>query len=260
MEKEENIPIQIIGKRKLKSPDDFIAIPNDLVDKYMRLFDGKQLEAVTNLIRQTFKAGLDYGRNESPMFAVIPMSILENKNLSANAKLLYGEIMALSKRSGKCYATNEHLANVLGLKKTTIPNLLRELSGCGLVIIDVKRNEKGTYRDIIVLFFNNGGHSNLARGGIVNQQGQKRNRQNRNKQRESRAFSPPSLSDVKSYCEKRQNNVNAENFINFYESKGWMVGKNKMKDWRAAIRTWENRIKVDEEEIIIPSYAKEWIK
>ena len=163
--------------RDLKNPDEFTAIPNDLVDKYMRLFDGKQLEAVMDLIKQTFKAGLDYGRNESPMFAVIPMSILENKVLSANAKLLYGEIMALSKRSGKCYATNEHLANVLGLKRTTIPNLLRELSGSGLIIIDIKRDKKGTYRDIMVSFFSNGGCSNLTMRGIAKEQGQKRNRQ-----------------------------------------------------------------------------------
>ena len=37
------------------------------------------------------------------------------------------------------------------------------------------------------------------------------------------------------------NNIDAENFLDFYESKGWMVGKNKMKDWKAAVRTWEKK-------------------
>lgn len=55
----------------------------------------------------------------------------------------------------------------------------------------------------------------------------------------STRFVPPTLEEVKSYCLERKNNVNAENFINFYSSKGWMVGKNKMKDWKAAVRTWE---------------------
>lgn len=54
-------------------------------------------------------------------------------------------------------------------------------------------------------------------------------------------FSPPSLCDVFGYCSERKNKVNSESFVNFYESKGWMVGKNKMKDWRAAVRTWEKR-------------------
>lgn len=49
----------------------------------------------------------------------------------------------------------------------------------------------------------------------------------------------PSLSQIQAYCKERKNNVDAEEFYDFYESKGWMVGKNHMKDWRACIRTWE---------------------
>lgn len=52
-------------------------------------------------------------------------------------------------------------------------------------------------------------------------------------------FKPPSVEEVKDYCIERNNNVNAEAFVDFYESKGWMVGKNKMKDWKAAVRNWE---------------------
>ena len=52
-------------------------------------------------------------------------------------------------------------------------------------------------------------------------------------------FIPPTVEEVHEYCCERMNNVNAEAFVDFYESKGWMVGKNKMKDWKAAVRTWE---------------------
>ena len=61
------------------------------------------------------------------------------------------------------------------------------------------------------------------------------------KEKGTRRFAPPSLDEVKSYCAERKNNVDPEAFVNFYESKGWMVGKNPMKDWKAAIRTWEKR-------------------
>ena len=54
-------------------------------------------------------------------------------------------------------------------------------------------------------------------------------------------FVKPSLEDVKAYCQERNNGVNPEAFIDFYESKGWKVGNQPMKDWKAAIRTWEKR-------------------
>lgn len=54
-----------------------------------------------------------------------------------------------------------------------------------------------------------------------------------------RRFTPPSLSQVSAYCAERKNKVDPERFYNFYASKGWMVGKNKMVDWKAAVRTWE---------------------
>ena len=52
-------------------------------------------------------------------------------------------------------------------------------------------------------------------------------------------FVPPSVADVSAYCRERGNSVDAERFVSFYESNGWKVGKNPMKDWRAAVRTWE---------------------
>lgn len=52
-------------------------------------------------------------------------------------------------------------------------------------------------------------------------------------------FEKPSISDIKQYCMERNNNVNAEHFFDYYESNGWKVGKNSMKDWKAAVRTWE---------------------
>ena len=52
-------------------------------------------------------------------------------------------------------------------------------------------------------------------------------------------FEKPTLSEIEQYCIERKNNVNAEHFFDYYESNGWKVGKNSMKDWKAAVRTWE---------------------
>lgn len=52
-------------------------------------------------------------------------------------------------------------------------------------------------------------------------------------------FAPPTVEEVQAYCSERNNSVDAQTFVDFYASKGWLVGKNPMKDWKAAVRTWE---------------------
>lgn len=60
------------------------------------------------------------------------------------------------------------------------------------------------------------------------------------KERESKErFKIPTLTEIEKYCKERNNNIDAERFLDYYSSNGWMVGKSKMKDWKAAIRNWE---------------------
>lgn len=67
----------------------------------------------------------------------------------------------------------------------------------------------------------------------------------------AKAFTIPTILEIKKYCKERKNNVDAEKFFNHYESNGWMVGKTKMKNWQAAIRNWEknsfNNNKIEKE-------------
>lgn len=52
-------------------------------------------------------------------------------------------------------------------------------------------------------------------------------------------FTPPTVEEVFLYCVERKNTVDPQRFVDFYTSKGWMVGKTKMKDWKASVRNWE---------------------
>ena len=75
-------------------------------------------------------------------------------------------------------------------------------------------------------------------------------------------FTPPTLDEVIEYCSERGNKVDAQKFIDYYTSNGWMVGKNKMKDWKAAVRsTWEKdkfaKPKTDREDVLPSFYQKE---
>ena len=59
----------------------------------------------------------------------------------------------------------------------------------------------------------------------------------------TKRFVPPTVDEVSAYCHERGNGIDPQRFIDHYTSNGWMVGKNKMKDWKAAVRTWEQREK-----------------
>lgn len=145
------------------------------------IIDDRQKPIEILLAEELLKSGInsiEKLRNilEPSLFAILPVSILES-DMSANAKLLYAEVMALSKKSGVCYATNEYLAKRLHLSPRTIPSLLKELKGCGLLIINIKRSEKGTFRDISISFFSDTRPRSIAMRGIAQERGQIRNRQ-----------------------------------------------------------------------------------
>ena len=63
----------------------------------------------------------------------------------------------------------------------------------------------------------------------------------------NKQFLPPTVEEVQSYCRERGNTIDAQAFVSFYASKGWKVGKETMKDWRAAVRTWERRQEEDKQ-------------
>lgn len=87
----------------------------------------------------------------------------------------------------------------------------------------------------------------------TNNNDNKENNDNKKNKREV-CFTPPTVEEVESYCEEKGYIVSASNFVDFYEAKGWMIGKNKMKDWKAAVRTWVRRNKsekVDEDPVAI---------
>ncbi len=81
----------------------------------------------------------------------------------------------------------------------------------------------------------------------------------------AKRFAPPSLENAIQYFGERAiakniliNPNEPEKFIDFYESKNWMVGRNKMKDWKAAVRNWLNNVKPEKQNIIEQSAATNW--
>jgi hypothetical protein len=72
------------------------------------------------------------------------------------------------------------------------------------------------------------------------------NKNDKKEKNERNIFIEPTYNEILEYCAERKNGVDVNKFLNFYSSKGWMVGKNKMIDWKACVRTWEKPIEIKE--------------
>ena len=171
-------------------------------------------------------------------YAILTSEVRYNENLTPNAKLLYAEITALINMNGECFASNKYFADLYGKSKTTISKWVSELVKEGFV--EVKLTYKEGTKEI------NNRYIRILKGGIdkkLNTPILKKLKDNNTIVNNNTTYSnkKPSIEEIKQYCLERNNGIDAEQFFDFYESKNWYVGKNKMKNWQAAIRTWEKR-------------------
>ena len=170
-------------------------------------------------------------------YAILTSEVRYNENLTPNAKLLYAEITALINMNGECFASNKYFADLYGKSKTTISKWVSELVKEGFV--EVKLTYKEGTKEI------NKRYISILKGGVhkldtpIHQKLKDNNTIVNNNTTYSNK--KPTVAEIKQYCLERNNGIDAEQFFDFYESKNWYVGKNKMKNWQAAIRTWEKR-------------------
>ena len=171
-------------------------------------------------------------------YAIIPAEVRYDKELKDKAKLLYGEITCLSNEYGYCYASNKYFANLYQVSVTTISLLIKNLIDRGYLTSEIIY-KKGT-KEIdkrCLRFLKEGIKEKLKDNNTSINNNKEIN--NINIIYKEKNFKKPTLEEVEEYCKERNNNINAQKFIDFYESKGWKVGKTPMKDWKACIRTWE---------------------
>jgi hypothetical protein len=170
-------------------------------------------------------------------YAVIPAQVRYSKKLTPNAKLLYAEITALCNMNGKCTASTEYFCKLYEVSRVSIQKWLKILEDNKHIkrVNIYKQGSKEILTRVITLV-NIPGKEKLT-DNINTKVYNNNNTTYSNKG----CFKKPNLDQVSNYCIERKNNVDAEAFLDFYESKDWKIGKNKMKDWKAAIRTWERR-------------------
>ena len=175
----------------------------------------------------------------------IPIEIWQNRSLSWNEKILLMEIDSFTAKDRECYISNEYIAELLGVSVSWASKCLSHLLELGLVRV-VKFDGRKRYVESTIQFKADLNESSMQDGIKVphtdNNEYININNNSLYKKGSSR-FQKPTIEEIRQYCLEKGYNVDAEQFFNFYESKGWVVGKSPMKNWRAAVSTWNKREK-----------------
>lgn len=165
---------------------------------------------------------------------------------SKNEMLLYALIYSYSDGGSAFYGSTEYLAKRLGSSKSRIIKVLNEMVSKGLIIKKVS----GKF-NFYVTNFNYVCNTDEPPVSVQHPERYQIDTKtsvsptpnninnNINNTISVTRFVKPTVEEVRAYCKERNNNVDADKFITHYQSNGWKVGKTSMKDWKAAVRTWE---------------------
>lgn len=197
--------------------------------------------------------------NSNKNYTVMNNTPLRDKGLSLRAKGLLSVMLSLHEDWD--YSING-LAAISKEGVKAIRSVLNELEEGGYLIRTRIQNDKGQFDYIYDIYETPQpqtlkphileGHT--VEGHAVNGTQLNTNKLSTNKSstkevntnnngETTKRFKKPTIEEIEEYCKERNNNINASAFFDYYESKDWMIGKNRMKDWKAAIRTWERNRK-----------------
>ena len=171
----------------------------------------------------------------------IPKEIWLDTRLNMLEKGILAEIDSLDNDEYGCFASNKYLAEFCQCGETKVSTAISKLIKFGYIYIKsfdgrqrilksrLSNFERQTFKkckaDLQNLKDNN------IDNNIFN------NKDNNNI--ECTHFKKPTLEEVEEYCNERQNNIDPQRFIDYYTANGWKVGRNSMKNWKAAVRVWE---------------------
>jgi phage replication O-like protein O len=203
--------------------DGYARIANEILEALARIrISGEEMQCLWVILRQTYGWNKKEDKISFTQFAA--KTGLSKPSVSrALKKLLTKKIIAINKKDNSninIYRFNKHLGEWQPLTKKIIPPQ-------ALTILS-KSIDKNVKESI---------DKNVTH---------KRQYKNTNKRHSNSKFIKPTLNEVKEYCKTRLNNINPQAFLDFYESKNWMIGKNKMKNWKAAVHTWEHKNKLED--------------
>lgn len=196
-------------------------------------------------------------------YTVLRNEMFHDKNLSLKARGLLATMLSMPEDWD---FTTQGLTKILKDGETSVRSALKELESLHYLERVRTRNDKGLFTDIEYILYEipHIECSHVEEPSVENTHVENRTQLNKYQlskkelskkesntlyahnektanggEKHSYRFVPPTVEEVQAYCTERKNSIDAEVFCDYYASKGWMIGRNKMKDWKAAIRTWE---------------------
>lgn len=192
---------------------------------------------------------------------------MREAGLSGNDLLVFAAIHGFSQKGEGCYfGSASYLADLCGTTLRSMQRILKRLADAGyLVKQDVYRNgvhfcayQTGDILSRVTTKRRNPYDKKSYNNKEDNETCINTSTLSSTRTREKKIeFVPPTVEEVRAYCEERGNGVDAEAFVAFYQSKGWKVGTAPMKDWRASVVTWEKREAAEAAQLRAPRREKE---
>ena len=199
---------------------------------------------------------------ERAYYSIIPATVMNDSNLSANEKLLYAEITALANDKGYCFMSNKAFAERLNTSDRSIRRWLQSLSEKGYLVIKVIRNENQEVLErriyindapskeeepeeplrtdlSIPLDKNDHTSGQIWPQSITEEYYIKK--ENTSYSRKKAGFTPPTKEEIEEYCQERKNKVDAQKVYDFYSANDWKDSNGKpIKNWKQKIiGVWE---------------------
>lgn len=204
---------------------------------------------------------------------MVYQEVTRDKNLSPAAKGLYAYLSSFCGASDECYPSVATIIAEMGMGKDAFYRQINALVAAGVVEKKQTKDSKGKFQKVVYKLTHEIGISekpipeNEYTGELYTAHRATNNNNNINnnsinnnnnkyicvqpevdtippevaKKKKTSRFVPPTVEEVKQYCQENGYILDAQRFVDFYECKGWMVGKNKMKNWKAAVRTWVSK-------------------
>lgn len=186
-------------------------------------------------------------------FAVIPANVRYDDDLSANAKLLYGEITALCNEKGYCWASNDYFSQLYSKSRITVSRWISELIQKGYINSEISK-EDGNMRMLTPLLtktiipiikndntpiIKNDKQNNTIINNTLNNNSYIYSSSSRDKNKKK--FIPPTIEEVREYAKSRNSNVDVQKFYDYYSVAKWHDKDGKpVKNWKQRLITWES--------------------
>lgn len=170
----------------------------------------------------------------------IPKAVWLDERLNALDKIILTEIDSLDQGERGCFASNKYIAEFCQCSETKVSTAISKLIKFGYLTVLSFDGRQRILKSSLSNFERQGhkickaDSQNLKESNIENN-----TNTNTKRERAASRFTPPTVEEVRAYCQERKNNVDPQRFVDYYTANGWKVGRNPMKDWKAAVRTWE---------------------